>query len=150
MKKTFILIKASIFLYACSPSPADISNHATSPPSKDTTTYQQPVDTTKLSTKQLLPSSNSKPLLIASGTEPGWLLNIYTDKFVFIAHYGQDTLQEPFSVNIQHFPIRYKSQTLSFLLEKKNCIAISGETMPVTATIEYKGNKWIGCGKLLP
>lgn len=150
MKKPLMLTSLLAFLYGCTSNTADTSHNATTTQTNDTATYQQPDDSAKLTTKQVLQQIDTDLLLIASGTEPGWILQIYTDKFIFIAQYGQDTLQEPFSANIQQFPIQYKSQTLSFQLEKKNCTAISGETMPLTATIEYKGNKWTGCGKLLP
>ncbi|GIV28368.1 MAG: hypothetical protein KatS3mg027_2182 [Bacteroidia bacterium] len=101
------------------------------------------------SNQRILTQVPSNLIIIATGTEPGWILNIYSNKYEFIADYGKDTLSGERTFNIDEVPIYFTSSDLSFKIDKKNCIAISGETLDLSVEVKYKGEVLKGCGKIL-
>lgn len=84
----------------------------------------------------------------ASGTEPGWILALYKHKFLFVHNYGQDTVEDKLTSELQ-FPYTFQSDKLSFAIDKKNCIAISGDTLSYFVKVKHQGKELTGCGKMM-
>jgi hypothetical protein len=153
MKKnlfSFIVITSMI---SCT-SPENTNN-----PEKNTTdtasqktiseTTQQDTTISSNNQKKILQEVNKEVYILASGSEPGWVLSIYKDKFQLVANYGKDTIEKNHSFNPTSFPIQYKDNELSFKIKKKNCIALSGDTLSISVLLDFKNNHWKGCGKFL-
>jgi uncharacterized membrane protein len=151
--KKFILI-TSIGLVAC-------SNNETS-----STQNIENTDTTKVSVinstksksdsisasqqrKFVLNEVSNDAVLIASGTEPGWVLTIFENKFQFVGNYGEDTLNGNLNINVHQLPIKYSSKEISFLVEQKKCTAISGDVLDISVEVNFNQKKLLGCGKFL-
>lgn len=112
---------------------ADTTHH----PSKDS------VDNT-----QMFKQIDNDVVFLASGTEPGWILALYKDKFLFVHNYGQDTVEDKLTSELQ-FPYAFQSGKLSFAIDKKNCIAISGDTLSYFVKVKHQGKELTGCGKMV-
>lgn len=88
-------------------------------------------------------------ILMANGTEPGWILLLYSNKYELVINYGKDTIIEDISIaQPLQFPLHIRGQKASIQLEKKECIATSGEKQSISATVMVNGQTLNGCGKL--
>lgn len=99
--------------------------------------------------QRILTEIPSNLIIIATGTEPGWILNIYSDKYEFIGNYGKDTLRGERTFEAEQIPIYFTSSDLSFRIEQKHCLAISGDTLELSVEVKHKGNTYKGCGKIM-
>lgn len=99
--------------------------------------------------QRILTEIPSNLIIIATGTEPGWILNIYSNKYEFVGNYGKDTLYGERTFQVEQIPIYFTSSDLSFKIEKKHCLAISGDTLELSVEVKHKGNTYKGCGKIL-
>ncbi|MCX7728710.1 MAG: hypothetical protein N2203_04485 [Bacteroidia bacterium] len=107
----------------------------------------QPKDT--VPAQQLFRQIGDNTIFIATGTEPGWILTLSNENFIFINNYGSDTIQGKFHSELKQFPVHVQSEKLSFDIDKKQCIAISGDTLPYSVKIYLQKNVLTGCGKML-
>ncbi len=155
MKRYLILLNV---LISCSENP--ITNNDTSKMALESNSQiQQSIDTTKKTTldtnhhqaRFILQEVDKNAIIIAWGTEPGWTLTLLKDKLLFVGNYGQDTIQEAYnkSIDFQQFPLEYKSKNITFKLEKKKCIAISGEELDISVKVFYKDQEFQGCGRMM-
>lgn len=147
IKKMGLYSLIATWLCSCNPSENKNNNHHTQQeniPTKDTATSQ--AYTTN--NQQLFQEIDNKVIFLASGTEPGWILTLYKEKFLFVHHYGQDTIIDKLTSTLQ-VPYSFQSDKLSFSIDKKNCIAISGDTLSYLVKIKYQGKELIGCGKMM-
>jgi uncharacterized membrane protein len=107
--------------------------------------------------ERLAEDGESELIFKASGTEPGWIAEYYTDKFKLIVDYGKDSLiikniSKYFDVN-GGYSFSYKNSEggkeihLNVKIEDKECIAASGDKKPRTVTVTYNGKIYTGCGE---
>lgn len=155
--KKYLSIISTLTLIACSDQ-ENMNNNPSKTTLKSDSVIQQTIDTAAKKTadsthqqrQSILQEVDKDTLIIANGTEPGWILTLFENKFIFVGNYGQDTISESYNkINIQQFPIEYKSKNITFKLEKKKCIAASGEELNISANIIFQGKHLQGCGKIL-
>jgi len=151
-KKLFSLFVFTSMISCSSPENTNnTENNIIDTTSKKITSETKQLDTTAVSNNQKMTFQeiNKDTYILATGTEPGWILSIYKDKFQLVANYGKDTVEKNLNFDPTIFPIQYKDNELSFKIEKKNCIAISGDTLSLSVLLNFKNNHWKGCGKFL-
>lgn len=151
MKKLLSICSIVSLLFSCQ---NEKTNPVESTPkSKDSVTSSNintpPTSANITSQQKTLTQVPSNLLIIATGSEPGWILNIYSDKYEFIGNYGKDTLRGERNFAKEQIPIYFTSSDLSFKIEKKNCIAMSGEKLELSVEVTYQNNVFKGCGKIL-
>lgn len=151
MQTKFVGIIFSLILLSCNNQQTNERNNADNQLTQHTDILKNKnnTDTESINQRPLFHQISHDVIFIANGTEPGWLLTLYSDKFQFIANYGKDTIEEKLNLDIHNMPVQYKSDKLSFLIDKKTCIAISGDTLSYTVKIIYDKNELNGCGKKL-
>ncbi len=135
-------------LYSCNPSNNEnTSEHSTNPQSvmTDTARHQSKDNADKT---QMFKQIDNDVIFLASGTEPGWILTLYKHKFLFVHNYGQDTVEDKLTSELQ-FPYTFQSSKLSFAIDKKNCIAISGDTLSYFVKVKHQGKELTGCGRMM-
>lgn len=148
IKKAEIWMLCVCALYSCNTS----NNENT--PAYPTNSQSVMTDTTHLPSKddagktQMFRQIGNDVVFMASGTEPGWILALYKDKFLFVHNYGQDTVEDKLTSELQ-FPYTFQSDKLSFAIDKKNCIAISGDTLSYFVKVKHQGKELTGCGKMM-
>ncbi|MFK0570521.1 MliC family protein [Endozoicomonas sp.] len=91
----------------------------------------------------------------AVGNEPGWTLEIRnSEQIVFITNYGEDRYTFPAAEPVSNAVTRtteYKASAgghaLTIILEGKPCDdTMVDESYPITATIQFDGRRYRGCG----
>jgi uncharacterized membrane protein len=99
----------------------------------------------------------SELLFKASGSEPGWIAEYYTDKFRLVVDYGKDSLiirniSKYFDLN-GGYNFSYKNSEggkeihLNVKIEEKECIDATGNKKPKTVTITFNDKVYKGCGE---
>ncbi|GAB4207741.1 MAG: hypothetical protein Fur0023_18800 [Bacteroidia bacterium] len=148
IKKAEIWMLCAFVLYSCHPSNNEnTSAHQTEQQSITTGTVRAQSNDSTEKTKMFKQIDNDV-VFMASGTEPGWILALYKDKFLFVHNYGQDTVEDKLTSELQ-FPYTFQSDKLSFAIDKKNCIAISGDTLSYFVKVKHQDKELIGCGKMM-
>lgn len=152
MKNLYISILLSGSVLSCT----ETNNSNTTAISQDTThtdnytvKHSPNIDSASNQNKIIFQQIDNNALIVITGTEPGWILNLFENKFQFIGNYGKDTFEQSVKLNLKNFPIQYQSKEISFSIEKKQCIAISGDTLPLSAKVTFQKNNLQGCGKFL-
>jgi len=94
----------------------------------------------------------------ATGTEPGWSLEIKGRKAKLVSDYGKDSIlfennfdnigREAF-VYTNTETIDGKTRNLALSVEQKNCTDAAGVVRPQTVTITFNGKTYTGCGSLV-
>ena len=101
----------------------------------------------------------SKLLFKASGTEPGWFAEFYTNKLRLVVDYGKDSLilenqknegldsKEGYLLELLNDT---KTKKYTFQIINKPCIdAGSGDKMDRQVEVIYKDKKYKGCGSFI-
>ena len=93
-----------------------------------------------------------KILFKASGTEPGWMVDISELKIRLVVDYGKDSLiidNKGAVINDKEdYNYSIKDQ-MSISAVNKPCIAASGDKSDRQVTVSYKGKKYTGCGNFV-
>lgn len=97
-----------------------------------------------------------KLLFKASGMEPGWFGEIYSNKLRLIVDYGKDSLivNENFvdlkidnSYTYNHASASSnKANALSLTIKKESCTATSGDKVNYTVAFRLNNKSYSGCG----
>lgn len=99
-------------------------------------------------------------LFKASGTEPGWFAEFYTDHLRFIFDYGKDSinLKKDFS-NLKISDEKYISnevsiensikRTIQIQVLKTECTSVSGDKKTHSVSIKLDHNVYNGCGEFI-
>ncbi len=101
--------------------------------------------------------SKNDLLFKASGSEPGWLAEYYTDKFRLVVDYGKDSLiiqniSKYFDLN-GGYSFSYKNTEggkeihLNVKIEEKECTDAAGNKKSKTVTITLNDKVYAGCGE---
>ncbi len=107
--------------------------------------------------ERLAEDGESELIFKASGTEPGWIAEYYTDKFKLIVDYGKDSLiikniSKYFDLN-GGYSFSYKNSEqgketrLNVKIEEKECTDAAGNKKPRTVTVTYNDKVYKGCGE---
>ena len=108
--------------------------------------------------ERMTAEGESELLFKASGTEPGWLAEYYTDKFRLIVDYGKDSLiirniSKYFDSETGYSSFSYKNTEagkevrLNVKIEDKECTAASGDKKSQTVTVTLNDKVYTGCGE---
>ncbi|GAB4453129.1 MAG: hypothetical protein OHK0036_15670 [Bacteroidia bacterium] len=152
MKNFYHIILLSGCILSCTENTSNNTNadlQDTSYTNNDTIINSPNTDSISNQNKIIFQQIDNNALIVITGTEPGWILNLFENKFQFIGNYGKDTLEKTIKLDLKNLPIQYQSKEISFNIEKKQCIAISGDTLPLSARVTYQQNNLQGCGKFL-
>lgn len=101
-------------------------------------------------------NKSSKLLFKASGTEPGWFGEIYSDKLRLVVDYGKDslilddnftdlTIDKEYNLT-KAMVTNGKSTALALSIKKEPCIAASGDKVNYTITVKLNNKSYKGCG----
>lgn len=110
--------------------------------------------------ERMTAEGESELLFKASGTEPGWIAEYYTDKFRLIVDYGKDSLiirnvSKYFDSSTGYSSFSYKNSEvgnevrLNVKIEDKECTAASGDKKTKTVTVTLNDKVYTGCGESL-
>ena len=99
----------------------------------------------------------SELLFKASGSEPGWIAEYYTDKFRLIVDYGKDSLiiknvSKYFDSSTGYSSFSYKNSEegketrLNVKIEEHECNDQAGVKNPYTITVTLNDKVYKGCG----
>jgi uncharacterized membrane protein len=115
------------------------------------------VTNTLQAVEHLAKDGHSEILFKASGTEPGWIAEYYTDKFRLVVDYGKDSL---IIRNISRYLDPKSGYSFSFInadkgkenrldvkIEDKECTDAAGNKKPKTVTVTYNKKVYKGCGE---
>lgn len=108
--------------------------------------------------ERMTAEGESELLYKASGTEPGWFAEYYTDKFRLIVDYGKDSLiirniSKYFDSSTGYSSFSYKNTEtgkevrLNVKIEDKECTAASGDKKSQTVTVTLNDKVYTGCGE---
>jgi uncharacterized membrane protein len=108
--------------------------------------------------ERMTAEGESELLFKASGTEPGWIAEYYTDKFRLIVDYGKDSLiirnvSKYFDSSTGYSSFSYKNTEtgketrLNVKIEDKECTAASGDKKSQTVTVTLNDKIYTGCGE---
>ncbi len=112
---------------------------------------------TLVAVERLAESGGSELLFKASGTEPGWTAEYFSDKFKLVVDYGKDSLiikniSKYFDLN-GGYNFSYKNSEggkeihLNVKIEDKECIDAAGNKKNRAVTITYNDKVYKGCGE---
>lgn len=97
-----------------------------------------------------------KLIFKASGTEPGWFGEIYTNKLRLVVDYGKDSLliEDTFkdlkvdkTYTYNHASASSnKASALSLTIKKEACTAASGDRVNFTVSFRLNNKSYSGCG----
>lgn len=102
--------------------------------------------------------TNKKPVTAdtlifqAHGTEPGWFVQLYTNKLRAVLDYGKDSviIEDKFSGINGSKNFKYNKNNLELIISTNSCTDEgSGETLPKEVTVNWKNKSYKGCGKFL-
>lgn len=93
----------------------------------------------------------------ATGNEPGWNLEIFPDRIVFVTGYGAEKVETPpveAEIDAEAARTVYRAETdlhtLTVVLRDADCVdSMSGEELPLTVSVELDGTTYLGCGRRL-
>jgi len=97
-----------------------------------------------------------KLLFKASGMEPGWFGEIYSNKLRLIVDYGKDSLivedvfkdlkiEKDYTYN-HAAASNSKANALSLTIKKESCTAASGDKVNYTVSFKLNNKSYKGCG----
>lgn len=102
------------------------------------------------------PSETSRLLFKASGTEPGWIGEIYSNRLRLIVDYGKDSLVIEDNYGDLKIEKEYtiakasvtngKSTALAMTIKKEPCTAASGDKVNYTVSFKLNNKSYRGCG----
>lgn len=154
MIKKIIKVSVLVVMLSCSNSAVDensklqnISNENAN--QTDTAKHTDVSDSIASPERILFKQIDQNALFLATGTEPGWILTLFQNKFQLIANYGKDTIEKNMNLDFKKNPIQYQSADVSFVIDKKPCIAISGDTLQYSVKLKFQNKDYSGCGKFL-
>lgn len=95
--------------------------------------------------------------LWATGNEPGWNLEIFPDRIVFVTGYGAERVETPAveaEIDSEAAETVYRAETdlhtLTVVARGEDCVdTMSGEGFPLTVSVELDGTTYLGCGQRL-
>ncbi len=157
MKKISLILSGGLALLSCNNNEASQKKQRNNI-YQNVSTHLQKTDTSDISKKDspsnrkqfILQEVQNDELFIASGIEPGWILRLFENRFLFVGNYGKDTVQNHLNnVNINKLPIEYKDKNITFKIEKQLCIAASGEEVNYSVKVIFQKRVLKGCGKVL-
>jgi len=102
--------------------------------------------------------ANETPKLLfkASGTEPGWFGEIYSNKLRLVVDYGKDSLVAEDNFKDLKIDKEYslakaivtngKSSALALSIKKETCTAASGDKVNYTVSFKLNNKSYKGCG----
>lgn len=93
--------------------------------------------------------TESKLLFSGFGSEPGWTLEIYSNKIRVLVNYGKDSLivNEDFASTYSNDNFNYNYKDFRLKIEQKKCTDESkGDTHTHAVTFDYVGKTFKGCG----
>ncbi|MBP7809578.1 MAG: hypothetical protein KA163_09820 [Bacteroidia bacterium] len=107
--------------------------------------------------ERMTAEGESELLFKASGTEPGWIAEYYTDKFRLIVDYGKDSLiirniSKYFDSSTGYSSFSYKNTEagketrLNVKIEEHECTDQAGVKNPYTITVSLNDKVYKGCG----
>ena len=107
--------------------------------------------------ERMIAEGESELLFKASGSEPGWMAEYYTDKFRLIVDYGKDSLiirniSKYFDSASGYSSFSYvnkdggKEIHLNVKIEDHECTDEAGVKNPKTVTITLNDKVYTGCG----
>jgi uncharacterized membrane protein len=93
----------------------------------------------------------------AMGNEPGWILEIFHEKIVFISDYGESRLEAPTpeassdaKSGLTTYDTRADGRRLEIVLEGRPCRdTMSGQTFQTTVIVRIDEKEYMGCGRAL-
>lgn len=101
-------------------------------------------------------TTTSKLVFKASGTEPGWFGEIYSNKLRLVVDYGKDSLivEDNFSdLKIDNeyrlakaIVTNGKSSALAMTIKKEPCTTASGDKVNFTVSVKLNNKSYKGCG----
>lgn len=115
-------------------------------------------DLKSLGTLERMTAEGASELLFkASGSEPGWVAEYYTDKFRLVVDYGKDSLiirniSKYFDSSTGYSSFSYKNSEggkeihLNVKIEDQECTDAAGEKKPNTVTVTLNDKVYKGCG----
>lgn len=154
MKTSILILSLStiVILSACK----DVNSHSdTAVTSGSDTITEAEISVSKTdalinSVEELSKEPESKLLFKASGFEPGWLLNIHTDKLKLICDYGNDSIliNNDFSKLTNDKVYSYSNNSnFNLNITNKPCNdEATGDKKDYTVSIQFKGKNFKGCG----
>ena len=169
MKVTVLLSLVVLCLVtACRTEPRTVNTPPTTTvqSSASDTSYQTTVTNTNQNTDSLVidnttnrttttARSADKPFMKANGSEPGWYLELYTDRLFWVTNYGEDTIRAAIegspSTSTYTMPIKHKkvTQSLTINVKKEQCGDDAGRFHPHSVTIKWGTSEFRGCGDML-
>lgn len=107
--------------------------------------------------EKLAQEGESELIFKASGTEPGWTAEYFTDKFKLVVDYGKDSLiieniSKYFDLN-GGYSFSYKNSEggkeihLNVKIEEKECTDAAGNKKKRFVTVTYNDTVYTGCGE---
>ncbi len=107
--------------------------------------------------EKLAQEGESELIFKASGTEPGWTAEYFTDKFKLVVDYGKDSLiikniSKYFDLN-GGYSFSYKNSEggkevhLNVKIEEKECTDAAGNKKNRFVTVTYNDKVYTGCGE---
>lgn len=110
--------------------------------------------------ERMTAEGESELLFKASGSEPGWIAEYYTDKFRLIVDYGKDSLiirnvSKYFDSGDGYGSFSFKNTEagketrLNVIIEDQECTDEAGNKNPKTVTLTLNDKIYKGCGNSL-
>lgn len=107
--------------------------------------------------ERMTAEGESELLFKASGSEPGWIAEYYTDKFRLVVDYGKDSLiiknvSKYFDSSTGYSSFSYKNTgegketRLNVKIEEHECTDQAGVKNPYTITVTFNDKVYKGCG----
>lgn len=162
MKKMILLVATTFIAFACTQVNSNAEKTITQ---GDDTVASLEISTSKVDALNTLAEMDeeaapSKLLFKASGIEPGWFAEFYTDKLRLLVDYGKDSLiisdhqfdgldnKDGFIFGVQGEKDLNKNVVIN--IDNKSCTdAGSGDVKDRTVIVKYKGKTYKGCGSFV-
>lgn len=143
--KKILFIVISVVFYSCGG--VNTKNNL----SGDSTNINLPTSKLEALTELSEAGVESHLLFSGFGSEPGWTLEIYSNKLRVFVDYGKDSLliEKDFASTFTPENFNYSLPDKKFILniEKKACTDDSkGDTHSHAVTFNFRGKSYIGCG----
>ena len=100
-----------------------------------------------------------KILFKASGTEPGWFVEVYSNKLRLVVDYGKDSLliEDKFDISETKETFAYSKSTtiggkniaLAIAINNKPCVSTSGDKENRSISIKLNNKEYKGCGSFV-
>lgn len=95
--------------------------------------------------------AENKLLFKASGSEPGWLLEISEHKIRVVVDYGKDSIimENQGALINEKLDYNYVASNITINALQKPCTSASGDKSDRLVTVTYKEKKYKGCGSFV-